>query len=224
MQRKLAADVVGYSALLERDEAGTFGRLKSGRKELIEPEIEKRHGRIFKLMATGCSPNSAVSWTPWNVRRSGGTQCQCSRERAHPGQDRQSQDAVGMEEGRETAQGGQPDSDQDEPSNDRVEQLIRNESGKVGHSKTNRRILIARAMRCLAVAMASAERSMPSTEPEGPTHSPARNATSSRPQPRSSTRMPGPSPARRNTSSVKSRKIKACVSRRLSSLSDIPRA
>ena len=57
MERKLAAilaaDVVGYSALMERDEAGTFGRLKSGRKELIEPEIEKRHGRIFKLMGDG---------------------------------------------------------------------------------------------------------------------------------------------------------------------------
>ena len=57
MERKLAAilaaDVVGYSALMERDEAGTFGRLKAGRKELIEPEIEKRHGRIFKLMGDG---------------------------------------------------------------------------------------------------------------------------------------------------------------------------
>jgi adenylate cyclase len=57
MERKLAvilaADVVGYSALMERDEAGTFDRLKAGRKELFEPEIEKRHGRIFKLMGDG---------------------------------------------------------------------------------------------------------------------------------------------------------------------------
>jgi TolB-like protein/class 3 adenylate cyclase len=57
MERKLAAilavDVVGYSSLMERDEAGTFDRLKSGRKELFEPEIEKRHGRIFKLMGDG---------------------------------------------------------------------------------------------------------------------------------------------------------------------------
>ena len=42
----LAADVVGYSALMERDEAGTFTRLKAGRKELFEPEIERHHGRI----------------------------------------------------------------------------------------------------------------------------------------------------------------------------------
>ena len=57
MERKLAAilaaDVVGYSALMERDEAGTFDRLVAGRKELFEPEIEKRHGRIFKLMGDG---------------------------------------------------------------------------------------------------------------------------------------------------------------------------
>ncbi len=57
MERKLAvilaADVVGYTALMERDEAGTFDRLTAGRKELFEPEIEKRHGRIFKLMGDG---------------------------------------------------------------------------------------------------------------------------------------------------------------------------
>ena len=57
MQRKLAAilaaDVVGYSALMEKDEAGTYDRLRAGRKELVEPEIEKHHGRIFKLMGDG---------------------------------------------------------------------------------------------------------------------------------------------------------------------------
>lgn len=49
----LAADVVGYSALMERDEAGTFARLKAGRQQLFEPEIERHHGRIFKLMGDG---------------------------------------------------------------------------------------------------------------------------------------------------------------------------
>src|SRR4051812_44147729 len=57
MDRKLAAilaaDVVGYSALMERDEAGTFTRLQADRKELIEPEIERHHGRVFKLMGDG---------------------------------------------------------------------------------------------------------------------------------------------------------------------------
>lgn len=57
MDRKLAAilaaDVVGYSALMERDEQGTFERLKAGRKELFEPEIALHHGRVFKVMGDG---------------------------------------------------------------------------------------------------------------------------------------------------------------------------
>jgi adenylate cyclase len=57
MDRKLstilAADVVGYTAMMERDEAGTFERLRTGRKELFEPEIARHHGHIFKLMGDG---------------------------------------------------------------------------------------------------------------------------------------------------------------------------
>jgi class 3 adenylate cyclase/TolB-like protein len=49
----LAADVVGYSRLMERDEAATFERLRVHRKELFEPEIAKHNGRIFKLMGDG---------------------------------------------------------------------------------------------------------------------------------------------------------------------------
>jgi TolB-like protein/class 3 adenylate cyclase len=57
MDRKLAAilaaDVVGYSTLMERDEKGTHERLTASRKELFEPEIARHHGRIFKLMGDG---------------------------------------------------------------------------------------------------------------------------------------------------------------------------
>jgi adenylate cyclase len=49
----LAADVVGYSAMMEKDEEGTFERLKARRKELFEPEVVKHHGRIFKAMGDG---------------------------------------------------------------------------------------------------------------------------------------------------------------------------
>ncbi|NEI36109.1 tetratricopeptide repeat protein [Rhizobium leguminosarum] len=49
----LAADVVGYSALMEQDEAGTFDRLRARRTELFEPEIAGHHGRVFKLMGDG---------------------------------------------------------------------------------------------------------------------------------------------------------------------------
>jgi adenylate cyclase len=57
MDRKLAAilaaDVVSYSAHMERDEQGTYERLRAGRKELFEPEIARHHGRIFKVMGDG---------------------------------------------------------------------------------------------------------------------------------------------------------------------------
>jgi adenylate cyclase len=49
----LAADVVGYSRLMERDEADTFERLRAHRKELFEPEIARHHGRVFKVMGDG---------------------------------------------------------------------------------------------------------------------------------------------------------------------------
>src|SRR5262249_41834671 len=41
------------SAMMERNEAVTFERLRAERKERFEPEIEKRRGRIFKLMGDG---------------------------------------------------------------------------------------------------------------------------------------------------------------------------
>jgi class 3 adenylate cyclase len=57
MERKLtailAADVVGYSRLMEIDEAGTLAALKSHRADLIDPEIAKWRGRIVKLMGDG---------------------------------------------------------------------------------------------------------------------------------------------------------------------------
>jgi TolB-like protein/class 3 adenylate cyclase/tetratricopeptide (TPR) repeat protein len=49
----LAADVVGYTRLMEQDEEGTFERLRACRRELFEPEIEARQGRIFKLTGDG---------------------------------------------------------------------------------------------------------------------------------------------------------------------------
>lgn len=49
----LAADVVGYSSLMERDEDRTLARLKAHRQEFIEPLIAKYQGRIVKLMGDG---------------------------------------------------------------------------------------------------------------------------------------------------------------------------
>src|ERR671933_2347020 len=49
----LAADVVGYSRLMERDEAGTFARLKRLRKELVEPVLACHGGRFVDLKGDG---------------------------------------------------------------------------------------------------------------------------------------------------------------------------
>jgi adenylate cyclase len=49
----LAADVVGYSYLMERVEAGTLARLKAHRKELIEPLVAEHRGRVVKLLGDG---------------------------------------------------------------------------------------------------------------------------------------------------------------------------
>ena len=49
----LAADVVGYSRLMEVDEAGTLARLKTVRLELIDPAIARCKGRIIKTTGDG---------------------------------------------------------------------------------------------------------------------------------------------------------------------------
>ncbi len=49
----LAADVVGYSRLMEKDEAGTLMRLQSLHTELVKPSINNHRARIVKLMGDG---------------------------------------------------------------------------------------------------------------------------------------------------------------------------
>jgi TolB-like protein/class 3 adenylate cyclase len=49
----LAADVVGYSRLMNEDEAATLARLKALRRELFEPNTKEHRGRIFKTMGDG---------------------------------------------------------------------------------------------------------------------------------------------------------------------------
>ena len=56
-QRKLAAilaaDVVGYSRLMGRDESGTLSRLREHRKERLEPVLARYGGRLVKLTGDG---------------------------------------------------------------------------------------------------------------------------------------------------------------------------
>jgi adenylate cyclase len=49
----MVADVVGYSRLVEKDEAGTLLALKAFRREVIDPLLAEHHGRIVKLMGDG---------------------------------------------------------------------------------------------------------------------------------------------------------------------------
>jgi adenylate cyclase len=57
MQRKLtailSADVVGYSGLMEADEAGTLERLKANRARIFDPHVAIHGGRVFKLIGDG---------------------------------------------------------------------------------------------------------------------------------------------------------------------------
>ncbi len=49
----LAADMVGYSRLMEADEEGTIARHKALRAELIDPKIAECNGRIVKTTGDG---------------------------------------------------------------------------------------------------------------------------------------------------------------------------
>jgi adenylate cyclase len=49
----LVADVVGYSKLIGSDEAGTLAQLHALRTEVIEPQIAKHAGRLFKSVGDG---------------------------------------------------------------------------------------------------------------------------------------------------------------------------
>jgi adenylate cyclase len=49
----MAADVVGYSRLLEQDEASTIAAIKARRREVLEPLLARHCGRIVKTMGDG---------------------------------------------------------------------------------------------------------------------------------------------------------------------------
>jgi len=49
----LSADVAGYSRLMESDEVATLRALKAHRRELVDPAIAARHGRIVKTTGDG---------------------------------------------------------------------------------------------------------------------------------------------------------------------------
>jgi TolB-like protein/class 3 adenylate cyclase len=61
----LAADVVGFSSMMERNEEGTLARLKALQRDLFEPRVSAHHGRVVKTTGDGflvefASPLEAV--------------------------------------------------------------------------------------------------------------------------------------------------------------------
>ena len=49
----MAADVVGFSRLMEADEAGTLALLKIRRRDVLDPLVSKYQGRVFKTTGDG---------------------------------------------------------------------------------------------------------------------------------------------------------------------------
>ena len=79
----LAADMAGYSRLMEQDEDGVLNRQKKHRRELIDPEIASRGGRIVKTTGDGmlvefASAQDAVFW------RSTADSCRAAQPRQAP--------------------------------------------------------------------------------------------------------------------------------------------
>src|ERR1700751_2196726 len=69
VQRRLAviltADVVGYSALMERPEEATYAEIGRLKREVIDPGLRRYQGRLIKTTGDGifaefASPVSAV--------------------------------------------------------------------------------------------------------------------------------------------------------------------
>jgi class 3 adenylate cyclase len=65
----MVADVVGYSKLIGSDEAGTLGRLKALRTEIIEPQIAKHAGGCSSPWATASLSSSPALFRRWAVPR-----------------------------------------------------------------------------------------------------------------------------------------------------------
>jgi adenylate cyclase len=70
-QRRLAAivaaDVVGCSRMMERDEAGTLALLKSRRRSVLKPLVAQHQGRVFKFTGNGVLMSSGAPSMPCNA-------------------------------------------------------------------------------------------------------------------------------------------------------------
>ena len=65
----LAADVVGYSRLMQQDEAGTLAALTARRKQILEPLVAKHHGRIPPKAGSHPAVDRSWSTAAWPPNR-----------------------------------------------------------------------------------------------------------------------------------------------------------
>jgi len=76
----LAADVVGYSALLQRAEEATYAEFERLKGELIEPSLSHHQGRLIKTTGDGAlaefaSPLAAIIIASFPSRCRGKLRC-----------------------------------------------------------------------------------------------------------------------------------------------------
>ena len=65
----MVADVVGYSRMMEQDEAATLAALKDRRKNVFEPVVKAHGGRIVKVMGRCISSSPERRKVPLMVSR-----------------------------------------------------------------------------------------------------------------------------------------------------------
>ena len=93
----LAADVVGYSRMVQADEAGTVARLKSLQSELIMPMIARDGGRVVKLMGDGVLVEFASAVDA--VRNAIGIQAEMAKRNADQAEDHRIAFRIGVNVG-----------------------------------------------------------------------------------------------------------------------------
>ena len=79
----LAADVAGYSRLMDEDEEGTLAALKAIRRELADPKIKEHRGRIVKTTGDGLLLEFASVVDAVRSARNGRTKCRCAARSPH---------------------------------------------------------------------------------------------------------------------------------------------
>ncbi len=108
VERRLAAivatDVVGYSRLIETDEAGTLARLADLRRSVIDPAVAAHHGRIVKEIGDGLLIEfvSVVEAVRCGVEIQDGA----ARSNSDAGPERQIQLRIGVNVGDVVVEGG----------------------------------------------------------------------------------------------------------------------